>query len=142
MLCEKCNKRVATIHITELISGAGGGSKKTDLCSECSESLGAPDAAREMAAVWKNARCRYCGGLPCGGGVDPIARLSGISKMRWMCGPCAEEYHRFLRHRWPGFGEITITDEQIAKIHTADISVVLGEAEEHMKKWVAEQNSR
>jgi hypothetical protein len=56
-----------------------------------------------------------------------------------MCKPCTEEYYRFLRQKWPGFGETTITSEQIAKIHTSDISSILIETEDHMKKWVTEK---
>jgi hypothetical protein len=142
MLCEKCNSREATIHITEVTSGTAGVSKTTNLCSECSESLGTSDEVRQMSAAWKNARCRYCGGEPSCGGGDPIAGLSGTRGMSFMCGPCAEEYYRFLGQKWPGFGDVTITDEQIAAIHATDKPTVFRAAEEHMKKWVAERHSR
>ena len=141
MLCEKCNQREATIHITEVTIGAGGVSKKTNLCSECSESSGGPDEVRGLAAAWKNARCRHCGGEPSSGGHDPIAGLRGIRTMSFMCKSCAEEYHRFLRQKWPGFGDVTITDEQIAAIHATDKPAVFRDAEEHMKKWVAKRRS-
>jgi hypothetical protein len=59
-----------------------------------------------------------------------------------MCKPCSDEYHRFLTHRWPGLGDLAITDEQIANIRRSDTAAVLREAEEHMKKWAADRISK
>jgi hypothetical protein len=68
--------------------------------------------------------------------------LSDPGGISFMCDPCAEEYYRFLGQRWPGFGDATITGEQIAAIHATDKMAVFREAEEHMKKWVAEKQSQ
>ena len=35
MLCEKCNKAEATVHITEMVANAPGEMKKRDLCEAC-----------------------------------------------------------------------------------------------------------
>jgi hypothetical protein len=59
-----------------------------------------------------------------------------------MCKPCAEEYFSFLRQRMPGFGSETVTKEQIDKIVKCDRAAIFAEAEEHMKKWVAERGAR
>jgi hypothetical protein len=56
-----------------------------------------------------------------------------------MCKPCAEEYYRFLRQAWPGFGDPSISDKQIANINASDRLAVFTEAEGHMKKWVADK---
>jgi hypothetical protein len=58
-----------------------------------------------------------------------------------MCKPCAEEYFRFLQQELPGFGEPEITAQQIAEFRRHNMAAVLTEADEHMKKWVAEQRS-
>ena len=76
------------------------------------------------------------------GGPDPIALLSGIQRVTMMCKPCSEEYYRFLGEKWPGLGNLAITEEQIANIRNSDTAEVFREAEEHMKKWVADRNSK
>ena len=134
MLCDICQQRKATVHATIM---SGDVLKKSDLCDECFKTS-KPNESGALATALQ-AGCRYCGGEPYGGGDHPIARLSGVRKVSFMCKPCTEEYYRFLRQKWPGFGETTITSEQIAKIHTSDISSILIETEDHMKKWVSEK---
>jgi hypothetical protein len=68
--------------------------------------------------------------------------MSGTRRISFMCKPCAEEHGRFLREKLPGFGDPSITDEQIGRIHASDTSAVFREAEEHMKKWVAERKPK
>jgi len=135
MLCDKCKKREATLHFTQVSCDAGVVSKTTNLCSECGESFEGPAEAREAAAAWKDARCRYCGGEPHVGGGHSLDPLSGAFKISFMCKPCAEEYYRFLSEKWPGFGDVNITDEQIASINRTDKVAVLRHVEEHMKTW-------
>jgi protein-arginine kinase activator protein McsA len=134
MLCDICQEREATIHTTHIVDDV---LRHGNLCDKCFEAS-KPAEARDLATALQ-AGCRYCGGEPYGGGDHPIARLSGVRKVSFMCKPCTEEYYRFLRQKWPGFGETTITSEQIAKIHTSDISSILIETEDHMKKWVSEK---
>ncbi|HEY5505049.1 MAG TPA: hypothetical protein VIK28_07815 [Sedimentisphaerales bacterium] len=136
MLCDICQKREATAHETHCTNIAGDIPKQSHLCDECLKASN-PTQARELTTAFE-AGCRFCGGKPYIGGS---AGLSGIHKMRFMCRPCAEEYHRFLGQKLPGFGSDTITTEQIAKIRTYDMSAVLMEVDEHMKKWVAERDS-
>ena len=90
-----------------------------------------------MSAVFEGASCRYCGGEPYSGGGDPMAGLRGVRKVSFMCRPCMEEYVGFLSAKWPGFGDVEITDEQISNIRRSDKAAVFRDAEEHMKKWVA-----
>ena len=42
MICQKCNKAEATVHLTQVV---GGKSKKLDLCSNCAEQCGVDDPA-------------------------------------------------------------------------------------------------
>ena len=106
---------------------------KENLCDECF-AASSPDEASEMTTALE-AGCRYCGGTPHIGGSDPIAGVSGVQKTSFMCKPCAEEYHRFLARKLPGFGQDTISEEQIATISKQDFPAILAELEEHMKKW-------
>src|ERR1051326_760958 len=140
MLCEKCNKQEAVVHITANWAGSEV-SKTINVCEDCFQSLHGLDGTPNMNAVF-NARCRYCDGEPYSGGLDPLASLSGTRRISILCKSCSDEYFRFLRGKWPGFGDPDITDEQIAKVRGADIAAVFRGAEEHMKKWVAERNSK
>jgi protein-arginine kinase activator protein McsA len=35
MLCERCKKTEATVHVTEIVAGSPGEMKKTNLCEAC-----------------------------------------------------------------------------------------------------------
>jgi len=139
MLCDLCQKREATVHTTHCTNIADDVPKQSHLCDECLESSN-PAQVGELRNAFE-AGCRYCGGRSDSGGFDPVAMLRGIREMSFTCRPCAEEYFRFLRQTLPGFGEATITTEQIAVIRTHNMAAVLMEADEHMKKWVADRGS-
>lgn len=133
-LCEKCNKKEAVIHVTMNWAGSSV-SKETNLRADCAQSPPGLEGLANLDAAFNGAPCRYCGGEPHSGGPDPIALLSGIQRASLMCKPCSEEYYRFLGEKWPGFGDLAITEEQIANIRSSDSAEVVREAEEHMKKW-------
>jgi protein-arginine kinase activator protein McsA len=137
MLCDMCQEREATIHSTHIV---GGVQRQRNLCNYCFEAS-KPAEACDLATALQ-AGCRYCGGEPHGGGGDPISGFRGARKMSFMCKACAEEYYGFLRQTWPGFGEASISDEQIAEIHASDKLAIFMDAEEHMKKWAANKKSR
>ena len=129
MLCEKCQEREATCHITTI---DGGISKSRDLCSECCEA-GSPEA-REFAAAQREARCEYCGGQTCAGGTDFLALVTGVQKMKFMCMPCSMEHNRYIRQRIPDASELS-QQEQFAALRTLS-----DEADKHMKRWVSERD--
>jgi hypothetical protein len=104
-LCDRCHERPATCHICHGNSAHEGES----LCRECFE-LSNPTVTSGITKVWE-AGCQYCGGPPVIGGADPLATIGGIHKLRCMCKPCSEEYHRFLQLKMPGFGTVTMTKE-------------------------------
>ena len=116
-------------------------SKKTDVCADCAGSLPGLGGINNLDAVFNPAPCRYCGGQPFTAEPEPISLLSGIHKVSMMCKPCSEEYSRFLSQKWPGLGDPAITEGAVASIHE-DTPEVIREAEEHMKKWVANRNSK
>src|SRR5271169_4280723 len=124
MRCEMCQEREATIHNTSIV---GEVVKPSNLCEECFEAS-KPTEARDLAKALQ-VGCRYCGGEPYSGGGYSLAGLSGGRSMSFMCKPCAEEYYRFLREKWPGFGGVAITDEQFADLHRTDDAAVFREAE-------------
>jgi protein-arginine kinase activator protein McsA len=141
MLCEKCHKQEAVLHVT--VNWADSSvSKETNLCADCATASHGLERIPNLDAVLNGAPCRYCGGEPYSGAPDPISLLSGTCRISLMCKSCSEEYHRFLTQKWPGLGDVAITDEQIANILRCDIATVVREAEDYMKKWAADTNSK
>jgi DNA-directed RNA polymerase subunit RPC12/RpoP len=52
---------------------------------------------RDYVAAMKAARCRYCGGQPCTGGMDVLLQSAGgVKPEGFMCAPCAKEYERYF----------------------------------------------
>jgi protein-arginine kinase activator protein McsA len=137
MLCDMCKQGEATIHTTHIV--VGDTQRHLNLCGKCFETS-KPADARDLTTALQSG-CRYCGGEPHIGGADPIVGIRGIRKSSSMCKPCAEEYYRFMRQAWPGFGDPSISDEQIANINASDGPAIFTEAEEHMRKWVADKKS-
>lgn len=141
MLCEKCQKREATIHVTVNYAGSTQGEPSpSELCDECFGSSKLPGATGWRHA-WQSG-CRYCGGEPYTGSGASFPNLNYTHKVSFMCKSCAEEHFGFLRTKWPGFGDPTITDEQLARFRTMDTAAIFRETEEHMQKWVAERESK
>lgn len=142
MLCGKCHKQEAVLHVTETWAG-GSVSKEIGLCAECARLCEGLEGITNLDAAVNGAPCRYCGGEPSSGGGDPIAGLSGVRKMSFMCKTCAEEYNRVLEQQLPGFVDCataaTVTDDLIAKLRAADMSAVFTAIEDHMRNWVAER---
>jgi hypothetical protein len=137
MLCNICQEREATVHTTII---SGDVLRKGDLCEECFKASN-PTQAHELTTALK-AGCQYCGGEPFTGSGHSLDGLSGTMKPSFMCKPCAQEYSRLLRLKMPGFGSDTLTKEQAAKLAQYDFPAIFAEAEEHMKKWVAERDSQ
>ena len=137
-LCDNCHERPATCHICH----GNSAHKSKSLCRECFAASN-PAMVSEMTKALE-AGCRYCGGPPeIGGGGFGLGEFSGIRNViSFKCKPCSEEYHRYLQLKMPGFGTGSMTKEQLAKIKTYDIATMFTEAEEHMKKWVADRGSQ
>jgi len=136
MLCEICHQREATCHLNTIKDGAV---TTRDLCDECFAASN-PTQAHELTTAMKTG-CRYCGGEPFSGGYDPLALMGGTHRVSFMCEPCAKEHIRYLREKWPGFGDVGMTREQMSQVHASDIPAVFRDVEEHMKKWVADRGS-
>jgi hypothetical protein len=108
----------------------------TDLCEECFASTGEP-AARELFAAAKTARCRYCGGVACGGGMDSFEVSSaGQQQMSFMCLRCMDEFGRYLRQQLEKVSQDLPQHEQVAAMRA-----LLDETERHMKQWVSERGT-
>jgi hypothetical protein len=148
MLCDKCQKREATVHHTHFTSVqgndvtcvAGDDPKEGNLCQECYEASN-PTEAQEVARATA-AGCQYCGGTPYSGGPDSLAKLSGAGRWRFLCQRCTNEYYGFLRRKMPGFRSTNVTKEQIDEIRKHDFPAVLRELDEHMKLWVKGRDSK
>src|ERR1035441_396014 len=99
MLCDKCQQREATCHITNATSIAGDVPTTSDLCSECFET--SSPIAREVATAWQ-AGCCYCGGEPYCGCPDLSVVLSGVHRRRAICRQCWQEFNRVMLLKLPG----------------------------------------
>ena len=132
MLCEKCHQREATCHVSII---EGGIVKSKDLCIECHEA--SSPKAGEFLAAQRNARCEYCGGQPCAGGTDVLALVTGVQKLKFMCMPCSMEHNRYIRQQMQQDASGLSQQEQLALLRKLD-----KEADEHMKQWVSERDSR
>jgi len=133
MLCEKCQQRDATCHITVATSNSDEEPTTADLCSECfaaSNPIG-----REVAAELR-AGCCYCGGESYCACPDLPVALQGGHKTRAICNLCWQEFNRVMQMKVPGMRSGSITPEQAANLPT-----IFAELHEHMKKWVSERGS-
>lgn len=135
MLCEKCHEREATCHSTTVTDGVAS---SIALCDECLASLAGP-AEREFFAAAKNARCCYCGGVACGGGMDsPDISPGGQQQMKFLCLRCMDEFGRFMQRQTERLPQNDLpTEEQLVAIRA-----LLGDADRHMRQWVSERGSR
>ena len=128
MLCEKCHEREATCHSTTFIEGVPSSS---DLCEECFESSAVP-TARELFAAAKTKRCRYCGGLPCCGGMDSFEMSTGgQQQMSFMCLRCSHEFGRYWLQQLESLPHGLPQQEQMAAI-----GALLDDADRHMRQWI------
>ena len=134
MLCEKCQRREATCHVTNVTSRADDVPTTSNLCGECFEAF-SPDA-REFAAGLK-AGCCYCGGEPYCACPDLAAALSGAHRTRAICRLCWQEFSRVMSLKLPGMERGSIAPEE-----AANLPAIFTELHEHMKKWVLDRGSR
>jgi len=134
MLCDKCQQREATRHITNVTSTAGDVPTTRDLCSECFETFS--PITRDLAAELR-AGCCYCGGEPYCACPDLAAALSGAHRTRAICSRCWQEFSRVMSVKLPGMGRGSIAPEQ-----AANLPAIFTEVHEHMKKWVLDRGSQ
>jgi protein-arginine kinase activator protein McsA len=129
MLCEKCHEREATCHSTTVSDGVASSAA---MCKECFASA-AESAAPVFFAAAKTARCRYCGGQPCGG-VDFSQMLTGGQQMSFMCLQCMNEFGRYCQQQLAHLPQDLPEQEQMAVFRA-----LLVEAERHMTMWNSER---
>ena len=127
MLCEQCQEREATNHITSFI----GDVKHTrGVCNECLESSGTPEA--ECAASMRAARCDFCGAPANLGGTDHLALCVGEQRFSHQCFSCSEEFNRYTgaaMERMPG----GLSQEQ----QLDAIRQLRQDADRHMRDWLS-----
>lgn len=133
MLCEKCHEREATFHNTTITDGVAS---DIELCDECVASSGGP-AAREFFAAATTARCSYCGGVACSGGMDsPGISPGGQQQMKFLCLRCLDEFGRHWHQQLQRVPQNLPQQEQ-----TTAMRALLDEADRHMKQWGSERGS-
>jgi protein-arginine kinase activator protein McsA len=126
MLCEHCHQRIATNHITSFLEGV----KHTlDVCTECLESSGTPEAA--FVASMRGARCDFCGAPANTGGTDHLAQCLGEQRLTYFCNSCSEEYHRFTGAELKRLSENPSQQQQLDALRQ-----LLQDAERHMRDWL------
>lgn len=132
MVCDNCHQREATCHICAI---EGDIMTSRNLCVECHEAS-SPEAG-EFSVALRDARCEYCGGQPWSGGTDDLALATGVQKLKFMCRPCSMEHNRYSQQQLQPDVSGLSQEEQLALLRKLD-----READEHMKRWVAERGSR
>ena len=124
-LCDKCGTRPASIHLCE--SGTG---ESRNLCEDC---LAQEDP---LAIAWmseaKNAKCEYCGGWPCGRGMDTFGQITGATAAGWMCFPCSMEHHSYTLAAINKIPKGLAGDEQMEILKR-----IAEETKSHMQQFVA-----
>jgi len=130
-MCDACHVREATHHSVIFDHGM---MKSSELCAECFAGS-APTLAIEMVAAVSQAPCRFCGAPATSGGPDMKQLASGIHEMLPMCGPCSDEYFRYLSEEMR-----SLTKNQQQRPNAIE-SVMQGIAS-HMQHWVAEQSGQ
>jgi hypothetical protein len=95
-------------------------------------------SGKEFFAAAMMARCTYCGGAACSGGMDsPGFSPGGQQQMKFLCLPCLNEFGRHWQQQLEHVPQNLPQQEQMAAIRT-----LLDETEHHMKQWVSERGSR
>jgi len=151
MLCNKCQEREATIHITSIVDNV---SESHNMCEECYQAVS--PGAEGLVVEARLAPCHYCGGPPFMGGPDILAISTGMGaqQTKFMCRPCHQEFHRYIRHEFEHrfgpllerlAGEFERFPDGLPPSHQEQLAA-LGELREavarHMKQWVSQRGSQ
>ena len=148
MLCQNCQQREATVHITSIVDDVA---ESRDLCKDCCETE-VPEW-KESVTEALAARCRYCGGQPCASGTDFFARV-GLEETKFMCRPCWEEFNRYSTQEFERRfrPEVERLDREFELFpdgvspsqqeQMAALAELREAADKHMKQWVAQRGSQ
>jgi hypothetical protein len=85
MLCSKCHKNEATVHVTCV---SGGQPEKIDLCEECAPSIGFESFSIEQLKAFSVAgkKCDFCGEAAVSGQIS-----AGGAAIYW-CSDCGTQF--------------------------------------------------
>jgi hypothetical protein len=130
MLCEQCHQREATIHITSIVDDL----KHTrNLCAQCLESSGAPEAA--FATSMRGARCDFCGAPANICGSDHLALCVGEQRFARCCFSCSEEFNRYTGAAVKRMPDGLTQEQQLDAIRQ-----LRQDAQHHMRDWVSRRS--
>jgi protein-arginine kinase activator protein McsA len=128
MLCEKCHKREATIHICSFMDGV----KQTrDICNDCVDSCATPEEAAFVASV-RGAYCDFCGAPANMGGTDHFAPLIGDQHLIHYCFGCSKEYNRYTSSAIGRMPKNLSREQEIDALRK-----LRQDARKHMKDWLS-----
>jgi hypothetical protein len=128
--CSCCGKRPATHFIYD-----GSASKTAAICEECVTTQ--DTLATSLMAEAKSAKCVYCGGSPCSGGIDTIAQLTGgTTYYRWLCLSCSPEYYAFMQAAFGGISEGLPHTAQLEEMCKIGVAI-----DQHMRSFVRSRDN-
>lgn len=125
LTCELCHQP-AVCHMTIVRNGV---TTRRHLCEGCFGQSAGP-----LVAEMQTARCRFCGGAPCGRGIDIFATESHAAPS-YVCVPCQLEYSRFILPELE-----SISSDLTPTQHLEGMARVCDKLEAHMTKWLAEKS--
>ena len=134
-LCEVCNLREATCHLTQINDDR---QQSLDLCAGCYEAR-EPLGEKQLRQAAAAPECEYCGGQPC---VDwhsltnIFASVANAGQTRFLCGTCSVEYNRFLAERFETLQRDLTEEEGLAALRE-----LRERAHGHMLEWLARKKS-
>jgi protein-arginine kinase activator protein McsA len=130
MLCQQCQQREATNHITSIRDDV---QEFRDLCNECLESSDTP--VRDIAASMRDARCTFCGAPAKVGSMDSLSLCVGEQRTTHFCFRCSEEHHRFTIAALEQVLDGLSQEQQLDVLRR-----LRQDAERHMRDWLSRRS--
>jgi protein-arginine kinase activator protein McsA len=130
MLCELCQVRPATNHVTSIVDDVV---TKRDLCNECFSS--SPDAA-EAQFLAGNARCAFCGARANIGGHSTAFSILE-EHPPCFCFRCFEEFNRYTMSALKRLPTGLTQEQQLEAARE-----VRNQAQQHMEEFVRNSKQR
>jgi hypothetical protein len=131
MLCAKCQKNEATVHLTTIVEGTQ--SERIDLCKDCAPAMTGlqsfdPKDLQALSVVGK--KCEFCGQAACSGQI-----VAAGSTVYW-CLDCSQEFGRILSDL------ITSERPDLMKRAKEESSFFALASDLEVQAWLQEANDR
>lgn len=102
MVCQKCKKQAATVHVTD-IAGAGGEKRETHLCEQCAieAQITAPKPVVQVSQMIKAVITAQPGAMELASLACPQCKLSFVEFRNNGLLGCPHDYNVFEKHLVP-----------------------------------------